>query len=98
LLTIAHPSGEIIYKIYELAEGHPHNRRAFHAQFGISADQFNRFKDAVHNPKVSGEWARHAYEDPPKTTNPMSKNEAEHFVRQIATKWLEHVRATKSDL
>ena len=97
LLTIEHPSGETVYKIYELAEGHPSNRRKFQARFGVSADQFSRFKDAVHNPTVSGDWARHAYKDSPKTTNPMSKDEAERFVRQIASKWLENVRANKSD-
>jgi hypothetical protein len=98
LLAIEHPSGETIYKIYELAEGHPNNRSTFQSQLGVSADQFNRFKDAVHNPTVSGDWARHAYEDTPKTANPMSKDEAERFVRQIANKWLENVRANKSDL
>jgi hypothetical protein len=97
LLAIEHPSGETIYKIYELAEGHPSNRGTFQARFGVSADQFGRFKDAVHNPTVSGDWARHAYEDSPKTTYPMSKDEAERFVRQIASKWLENVRANKSD-
>jgi hypothetical protein len=97
LLAIEHPSGEIIYKIYELAEGHPSNRSTFQAQYGVSADQFNRFKDAVHNPTVSGDWARHAYEKTPETANPMSKDEAERFVRQISSKWLENVRTNKSD-
>lgn len=96
LLSIENHSGETIYKIYELAEGHPNNRNAFHTQFAISKDQFNRFKDAVHNPTVSGDWARHAYEDTPKTNYPMSKGEAEVFVRQIAAKWLEYVRTFRS--
>lgn len=95
LLSIEDPSGETIYKIYELAEGHPDNRKAFQARFGISKEQFNRFKDAVHNPKVHGDWARHAYEDTPRTNNPMSKKEAEQFVRQIALKWLDYVRTSK---
>jgi hypothetical protein len=94
LLSIKDPSSETIYKIYELAEGHPKNRKNFHAQFGILKDQFDRFRDTVHNPKVSGGWARHTYEDPPRTGNPMSRDEAEQFVRQIASKWLEHIRST----
>lgn len=96
LLSIKNPSAEIIYKIYELAEGHPNNRDAFHAQFGVSKDQFDRFRDAVHNPRVTGDWARHAYEEPPRTKNPMSKGEAEQFVRQIASEWLKYVRASET--
>jgi hypothetical protein len=96
LLSIENPSGETIYKVYELAEGHPTNRDAFLAQFGVSRDQFRRFQDAVQNPKVSGDWARHAYEDTPRTKNPMSRAEAEHFVRQIAAKWLDFVRTSRT--
>lgn len=92
LLSSNSPSAETIYKIYELAEGHPENRIDFHRQFGISREQFNRFKDAVHNPSVTGDWARHAYHDAPKTSNPMSRSEAERFVRDIAARWLETVR------
>lgn len=92
LLSKKNPSGETLYKIYELAEGNPTRRKEFHAQLGISKVEFNRFQDAVHNPTVSGDWARHAYDAPPKTDNPMSKGEAEHFVRQIAATWLKHVR------
>ena len=95
LLSIESPSGETLYKIYELAEGHPSNRNAFHTQFGVCDNQFMRFKDAVHNPSVSGDWARHAYEDTPRTSNPMSKREAESFIREIIAKWLEHVRRSK---
>ena len=91
LLSVDGPSAETIYKIYELAEGHPNNRSQFHQQFGISQAQFKRFGDAVHNPSVSGDWARHAYHDLPKTSNPMSQSEAETFVRQIAARWLETV-------
>lgn len=94
LLSIENPPAETIYKIYELAEGHPDNRKAFHTQFGVSKDQFDRFRDAVHNPAVTGDWARHAYEDIPKTSNPMSKGEAEQFVRQIAFKWLKYIRTS----
>lgn len=92
LLSVDSPSAEAIYKIYELAEGHPNNRSNFHQQFSISQAQFKRFGDAVHNPSVSGDWARHAYHDPPKTSNPMSQSEAETFVRDIAAKWLETLR------
>jgi hypothetical protein len=92
LLSVDSPSAETIYKIYELAEGHPNNRAAFHRQFGICRVQFNRFKDAVHNPSVTGDWARHAYHDTPNTSNPMSKSEAETFVRDIAARWLETLR------
>lgn len=97
LLSVKAPSAEMIYKIYELAEGHPNNRNNFHAQFGITKDQFDRFRDAVHNPTVTGDWARHAVGDTPRTGNPMSKGEAEKFVRQIATKRLEYVRSTGTD-
>lgn len=96
LLSNNNHSGATLYKIYELVEGHPSNRRAFHARFDISIDQFNRFKDAVHNFKVSGDWARHAYEEDPKTNNPMSKDEAEQFVRQIAARWLEYARTAET--
>jgi hypothetical protein len=96
LLATDRPSAEIIYKIYELAEGHPENRSDFHQQFGISRESFNRFKDAVHNPSVTGDWARHAYHDKPKTLDPMTKDEAEMFVRDIASKWLKTLRLKQS--
>lgn len=91
-LAIDKPSAETIYKIYELSEGHPNNRADFHRQFGISQEEFNRFRDAVHNPSVTGDWARHAYHDKPRTPNPMAKGEAETFVREIAAKWLQSFR------
>jgi len=96
LLSVENPSGETIYKIYELAEGHPNKRNAFHAQFGITNKEFGRFQDTVHNPKVSGDWARHSYENTPRTKNPISREEAERFVREIAAKWLDHIRKTKN--
>lgn len=96
LLSIASPSAEILYKIYELAEGHPSKRTDFHKKYGITKNQFDRFRDAVHNPKVSGDWARHAYEDIPRTSNPMSKDEAEQFIRQLASKWLDDIRISSS--
>lgn len=85
-------TGESLYKIYELAEGHPSRRKEFHERFGIPEAEFRRFADAVHNPVVSGELARHAYEDKPKTANPMSIAEAELFVMGIARRWLASLR------
>jgi hypothetical protein len=95
LLADTNPSGETLNKIYELAEGKKSNRRAFHAQFGITKDQFDRFSDAVHNPKTTGDWARHAIDRTP-NKNPMTKKEAENFIRQIADEWLRHIRTQKN--
>lgn len=92
LLSEAEPTGETLYKIYELAEGHPRNRRLFHSQLGIASEEFRRFQDAVHNPVVTGDWARHAYTDNPRTDRPMSKSEAQSFVRRIADQWLQSLR------
>jgi len=92
LLSEVAPTGETLYKIYELAEGHPRNRSLFQSQFGISSEEFRRFQDAVHNPAVTGDWARHAYTDNPRSDRPMSKSEAESFVRRIANQWLQSLR------
>lgn len=92
LLNRDEHTGESLYKMYELMEGHPSNRRAFQAQFNVSAADFKRFGDAVHNPGVSGDRARHAYNDPPKSPNPMTLKEAEAFVKKLATDWLAFVR------
>jgi len=92
LLKRSAHTGESLYKIYELAEGHPSRRKDFHEQFGIAEAEFRRFTDAVHNPVVSGELARHAYEDEPKTSNPMSFAEAQPFVFGIAKRWLASLR------
>ena len=92
LLSTANPSAEIVYKIYKLAEGHPRNRVEFHNSFDISRDDFDRFRDTVHNPSVSGGWARHTYHGEPRTVNPMTKGEAETFVRRIAARWLDSLR------
>ena len=81
-------TGETLYKIYELAEGHPSQRKTFQGRFGVSEVEFKRFNDAVHNPVVSGDLARHAYEDKPKTPNPMSLSEAQSFVVALARRWL----------
>jgi len=93
LLKLDTHTGESLYKIYELAEGHPSCRRDFQNQFGISETEFKRFTDAVHNPIVSGDLARHAYEDKPKTTNPMTFAEAKSFVFNIANRWLASLRS-----
>lgn len=95
LLCIKNPSGETLYKIYELAEGHPSNRSRFHEKFEIDKGQFNRFKDAVHNPAVTGDWARHGIPQDLNSTNPMTKDEAERFVRRIADKWFQSIRRNK---
>ncbi|HXH04285.1 MAG TPA: hypothetical protein VNN09_13340 [Candidatus Competibacteraceae bacterium] len=95
LLCIENPSGETLYKIYELAEGYPSNRKEFHAEFGIDKEQFDRFKDAVHNPAVTGDWARHAYHQKPNSTDPMTRAEAEQFVRRIAGRWLQSIRRSR---
>ena len=91
LLRIENPTAETIFKIYELSQGSS-NPKNFRSQFGISDVQWDRFRDAVHNASVHGDWARHATHDPPRTSNPMSKNEAETFVRDIAGRWLETLR------
>lgn len=95
LLYTENPSGETLYKIYELAEGHPSNRVAFHAEFGIDKKLFNRFKDAVHNPAASGDWARHAYHQEMNSADPMTRAEAEQFVRRISEKWLQSIRRNR---
>ncbi|QOJ10005.1 hypothetical protein [Nitrosomonas sp. H1_AOB3] len=95
LLCIENPSGETLYKIYEFAEGHHNNRSAFHDEIGINEEQFNRFKDAVHNPAVTGDWARHGIPRELNSTDPMTPTEAEQFVRRIAEKWLQSIRRSK---
>jgi len=89
-------TGETLYKMYETMEGHPSNRRDFQLQFGISKHEFKRFGDAVHNPAVSGDLARHAYEHKTKTDSPMSFQEAKSFVQALAKKWLASVRGKSS--
>lgn len=98
LLLEEAPTGETLYKIYELAEGHPGNREEFHKQFKISKEMFMRFKDAIHNPTVSGDWARHAYDSRPGSDKPLSKSEAERFVREIAAQWLDYIRRSRDEL
>ncbi|MCC6296127.1 MAG: hypothetical protein IT469_05420 [Pseudomonadales bacterium] len=95
LLCFENPSGETLYKIYELVEGNPKNREKFHARYGIDKDQFNRFRDAVHNPSVTGDWARHAYDKRTNSLDPMTKEEAEQFVREIADRFLHSIRQNR---
>lgn len=97
LLAIESHSGATLFKIYELMRGSGKNGAAFGQQFGITDDAYSRFGAAVHHDSVTGDWARHAHGDPPKSDNPMTKAEAESFVRAIAHRWLEHIRATRSD-
>ena len=86
LLSMENQTGEILYKIYETMEVHPSNREIFQSQFKISKNEFKRFGDAVHNPIVSGELARHAYADKPKTENPMTFSEAKNFIQRLVNK------------
>lgn len=92
LLSAKNQTRETLYKIYEIMEGHPSNRKEFQHQFQISENEFTRFCDAVHNPVVSGDLARHAYEDKPKSDCPMTINEATIFVQVLAKKWLSSIR------
>jgi hypothetical protein len=93
LLSLENQTGETLYKIYEIMEISPHTKRKdFQKQFKISAYEFKRFGDAVHNRHVSGDLARHANEDPPRTSNPMKFSEAEAFIRGLAKEWLASIR------
>lgn len=96
LLAIKDPTGETLFKIYELMRGERANGRAFGSKFGISNTDFRRFSDTVHNDSVSGDWARHAHGEPPSTEQPMTKGEAEAFVRRIANVWLQEIRIENS--
>lgn len=92
LLSIENPTGESLYKIYELMELDLSNRKNFHTQFDITEIEFDRFRDAVHNPVVSGDLARHARGGKPRTKNPMTIREAEVFIQALAKKWLTFIR------
>lgn len=95
LLAAEVPTGETLFKIYELMRGPRANAAAFGQQYGITAEQYRRFSDVVHNDTVSGDWARHAHGDPPSTSNPMTRAEAESFVRKIAQQWLQNNRSAR---
>jgi hypothetical protein len=94
-LELKSHTGETLYKMYELMEVHPSKRRTFHSDFNISNHDFKRFGDAVHNPEVSGELARHAYKDKTKTLNPMTFSEAQTFIEDLAKSWLKSVTCEK---
>ena len=93
LLALESHTGETLFKIYELMRGSGKNGAAFGQQFGIRDDEYRRFGAAVHHDSVTGDWARHAHGDPPNSDNPMTKAEAEAFVRAIALSWLERSRS-----
>jgi hypothetical protein len=62
------------------------------------AGRGNRACGAVHNPKVTRDWARHAYERKPRTVSPMTREEAEAFVRNLAERWLWFVYSSQGDV
>lgn len=93
LLILPNPTAETIFKIYEIAEER-WDKAKFHELFEINWHDFKRFSDAVHNASVSGDWARHATLEKARTENPMTRHEAETFVRSIAAKWLNYIRVT----
>ena len=98
LLSLEQQTGETLYKIYEIMVGSKikSQRIQFRNQFGITEDQYNRFQDTVHNPDVSGNWARHGMPESLKSNDPMSKHEAEVFIRNLADRWLNYIRVSKS--
>lgn len=96
LLSIRSPTGETLFKAYEVMRGARSNMGAFASRFSVSDTDYRRFSDAVHKDSVSGDWARHAHGEPPQTQNPMSKAEAEAFVRRLASMWLQDFRDTRS--
>lgn len=96
LLAVENPTGTVLLKIYELMRGPSSNREAFGRQFNITDEEYRRFSAVVNHDSESGDWARHAHGEPSTTLNPMSKAEAEAFVRRIAADWLRHVRALRS--
>jgi hypothetical protein len=86
-------TGESLYKIFELlVGGDPKSKgQKFCNAFGVSKDEFKRFAAAVHNPDVSGDFARHAYSQQ-HVPNPMTPVEAERFVRRLVAAWLNTLR------
>lgn len=90
-LNLKEQTGETLFKVFELMVGDADNERVkkrFLTSFGVSDEEFRRFSDAVHNRTVSGNWARHATMRQPKSGQPMSKAEAEAFVRRLVDEWL----------
>lgn len=70
----------------------PSKQRNFFERLGIDKTQFGRFEKAVHNPSVTGDFARHAIDKKPSVENPMTKEEAVSFIRDIVNKWLQSLR------
>ncbi len=96
LLAVEKPTGVTLFKLYELMRGPSQNGASFGREFGITDDDYRRFKAVVHHDSVSGDWARHAHGEPTDVVNPMTTTEAEAFVRGLAAKWLQRVRASRS--
>jgi hypothetical protein len=91
LLAKEEQTGESLFKVYELMAGENRAERRFLRQFELDMDTIDRFKDAVHNASVTGDWARHATERRPRTDNPMSPEEAERFIRIVVERWISKV-------
>lgn len=94
LLSINPLTAQNIWKIYEYVRGTWFKGCDEHVQrkYGFTKDDFDRFKDRIHNKTVSGDYARHATDEKPNSNNPMSKLEAEAFIRNLAMKWLATIR------
>lgn len=91
-LNLKEQTGETLFKVFELMVGDADNERVkkrFLTSFRVSEEKFRQFSDAVHNRTVSGDWARHATMRQPKSDQPMSKADAEAFIRRLADEWLE---------
>lgn len=67
-------------------------RQNFLKKLGIDNAQFGRFEKAVHNPSATGDFARHAIGKKQGVENPMTKEEAESFIRDMVNKWLQSLR------
>ncbi len=85
-------SGEALWKVFEICRGHKGEHNQFLEKNGITEEEFHRFEDAVHNPHVHGDWARHARGGDLRSSNPMSQAEAQRFVELIARKWMDQFR------
>jgi len=86
LLASERQTGETLYKVYELViDG---DGKRFIAYLGVEKETIGRFKDAVHNAAVSGDFARHATANRPRSEHPMTPDEAEAFIRSLVNSWL----------
>ena len=86
-------TGEILYKIYKRLWRFIHLTEKF---FKVNSEyqkmNLSGLAMLSHNPIVSGELARHAYADKPKTENPMTFSEAKNFIQRLVNKWLASIR------